>query len=160
MAELLPHLVVVGSSAGGIEALSRLVSTIVASFPAPLVIAQHLDPSRTSHLEEILRRHTKLAVKTVADTEQLQPGVVYVVPADHHVEITDQHVTVKTEVKQAHPKPSIDVLLASAADVFGERLIAVILTGLGSDGADGARRVKEMGGTACLLAATPPEPTP
>jgi two-component system CheB/CheR fusion protein len=143
-------LVVVGASAGGIEALSTLVSTLHPEFPAPIILAQHLDPSRFSHLREILANRAGLPVQTVQDREHLQNGTIYVVPADRHVEISDHSVHVLTEPRRGRPAPSIDLLLASAADAFGEQLIAVILTGLGSDGADGARRVKEMGGTVII----------
>jgi two-component system CheB/CheR fusion protein len=143
-------LVVVGASAGGIEALSTLVSTLHPQFPAPIILAQHLDPSRLSHLREILANRASLPVQTVHDREHLQNGTIYVVPADRHVEITDHAVRVLTEPHRGRPAPSIDLLLGSAADAFGEQLIAVILTGLGSDGADGARRVKEMGGTVII----------
>ncbi|MBV9323525.1 MAG: PAS domain S-box protein [Chloroflexi bacterium] len=143
-------LVVVGASAGGIEALSTLVSTLHPSFPAPIILAQHLDPSRFSHLREILANRAGLPVQTVQDREPLRNGTIYVVPADRHVEISDHSVHVLTESRRGRPAPSIDLLLGSAADAFGEQLIAVILTGLGSDGADGARRVKEMGGTVII----------
>jgi two-component system CheB/CheR fusion protein len=139
-------LVVIGASAGGIEALSRLVSMLPSDFPAPIVIAQHLEPSRVSHLEEILGRRSLLPVRSVQDQAALEAGVVYVVPANRDVEITDHAISLRRD-QPGRPKPSIDLLLASAAEVFGERLIAVILTGTGSDGADGARRVKEAGGT-------------
>src|SRR5437763_1691678 len=138
------QLVVIGASAGGVEALSTLVGTLATDFPAPIVIAQHLDPSRLSHLQQILARKSNLAVRTVTNHEQLEAGIIYVVPADHHVEITDHSVRIQTG--RARPSPSIDRLLDSAAEAFGEQLVAVILTGLGSDGADGARRVKELGG--------------
>jgi two-component system CheB/CheR fusion protein len=144
------QLVVVGASAGGIEALSTLVSTLAPGFPAPIILAQHLDPSRFSHLREILANRAGLPVQTVQDREHLQNGTIYVVPADRHVEISDHSVHVLAEARRGRPAPSIDLLLASAADAFGEQLIAVILTGLGSDGADGARRVKEMGGTVII----------
>jgi two-component system CheB/CheR fusion protein len=128
----------------------RLVSTLHPEFPAPIILAQHLDPSRFSHLREILANRAGLPVQTVQDREHLQNGTIYVVPADRHVEISDHSVHVLTEPRRGRPAPSIDLLLASAADAFGEQLIAVILTGLGSDGADGARRVKEMGGTVII----------
>jgi two-component system CheB/CheR fusion protein len=144
------QLVVVGASAGGIEALSTLVSTLESGFPAPIILAQHLDPSRFSHLREILANRAGLPVQTVQDREHLQSGTIYVVPADRHVEISDHAVHVLNEPRRGRPAPSIDLLLASAADAFGEQLIAVILTGLGSDGADGARHVKEMGGTVII----------
>lgn len=145
-------LVVVGSSAGGVEALSTLVATLPADFPAPLVLAQHLDPHHLSHLSEILARRSALPVRTVVDRERLEPGVVYVVPSNRHVEIADHMARVSAN--EAHddrrPKPSIDRLLTSAAQAYGEQLIAVILTGTGTDGAVGARAVKEAGGTVII----------
>jgi two-component system, chemotaxis family, CheB/CheR fusion protein len=145
---MLYQLVVIGSSAGGIEALSTLVATLPSNFPAPLVLAQHLDPTYPSHLGEILARRSTLPVRTVTHQEPLLPGVVYVVPADRHVEITDHIVRLRTssEGRSRGPKPSVDRLLTTAARVYGERLIAVILTGTGSDGAAGARAVKAAGG--------------
>ena len=79
------HLVVVGPSAGGIGALSGLVFSLPADFDVPIVVAQHLDPNRESHLQDILARRSPLAVKTVTEHEPLQPGVVYVVPANKHL---------------------------------------------------------------------------
>src|SRR5262245_63407216 len=83
------QLVVVGASAGGIDALSTLVATLPKGFPAPIVIAQHLDPRRRSHLPEILARRTELPVRSVEERDRLEPGVVYIVPANRDVEITD-----------------------------------------------------------------------
>jgi two-component system CheB/CheR fusion protein len=145
----LSQLVVIGSSAGGIEALSVLLSALPAEFPAPVVIAQHLDPGRESHLQEILSRRSPLPVRTVLEHEPLESGVVYVVPADRNVEITDHEVRLPLN-GGTRPKPSVDLLLGSAARVFGEDLYAVILSGTGSDGADGARLVKEAGGTVII----------
>jgi two-component system CheB/CheR fusion protein len=145
-------LVVVGSSAGGIEALSTLVATLPADFPAPLVLAQHLDPHYLSHLGEILARRSALPVRTILDHERLEPGVVYVVPSNRHVEIADHTVRVSADdpPEEKRPKPSVDRLLTSAAHAYGEQLIAVILTGTGSDGAAGARAVKAAGGAVII----------
>lgn len=143
------QLVVVGSSAGGIEALSTLVSTLPADFAAPIVIAQHIDPARQSHLGEILGRRGPLPVRTVEDNTALEPGVVYVIPPNRQVEIADGHVRVRTD-GTAGPRPSVDLLFASAAAAYGERLVAVILTGNGSDGSDGARKVSAAGGTVVI----------
>src|ERR687885_2719267 len=139
------HLVVVGASAGGIDALCTLVTTLPPAFPAPLVIAQHLDPGRPSHLAQILARRSTLSVRTVVDQAPLENGVVFVVPVNRHVEITDHAISLRTR-DGGRAMPSIDLLLTTAAPVFGENLIAVILTGTGSDGAAGARAVKEAGG--------------
>ncbi|HEX6818128.1 MAG TPA: CheR family methyltransferase, partial [Ktedonobacterales bacterium] len=147
-------LVVIGCSAGGIEALSRLTATLPPDFPAPMVVAQHLDPARPSHLGAILAHHSTLRVQTLSDeTDEtaepasitMTPGVVYIVPADRDVEILDGAVRLCTTASR-HPKPSIDRLFTSAAAAYGERLIAVILTGTGSDGTAGARAVKAAGG--------------
>jgi two-component system CheB/CheR fusion protein len=148
-APLVTQLVVVGSSAGGIDALSRLVAELPPDFAAPIVLAQHLDPQRPSHLAEILGRRSRLPVQLVENSEALRPGVIYVVPSNRNVEITDHHVGLTTG-DAAGPRPSVDVLLASAARAFGENLIAIVLTGSGSDGAAGARSVKAAGGTVII----------
>ncbi len=154
-------LVVVGSSAGGVGALTTLVSTLDKDFPAPIVLAQHLDPQRPSHLGPILERHSKLPI-IVVDEEAptlLENGKVYVVPANRNVKIVDGHVSL---VANSHerPKPSVDILLSTAAQSYGENLIAVILTGSGSDGAAGAVDVKNAGGGVVIQnPATAPYPS-
>lgn len=154
-----PSLVVVGSSAGGIEVLSTLMSTLPHDFPAPIVIAQHLDPQRPSHLSEILARRSHLPIRTILDHEKLEPGHVYVVPADRHVEINDGHLTLRAS-RQSRPVPSINLLFRSAAQAYGEGLVAIILTGTGSDGAAGAVEVKGAGGTVVIQnPATAPYPS-
>jgi two-component system, chemotaxis family, CheB/CheR fusion protein len=145
----LSHLVVVGASAGGIGALSKFIPTLPEDFPVPIVVAQHLDPDRESRLQEILSRESKLPVRTVVDHEHLEAGVIYVVPANRHVRISDSELGLQTDA-HGRPKPSVDLLLSSAAEVFGEHLIAVILSGTGTDGAGGARAVKEAGGTVVI----------
>src|SRR5579884_681850 len=122
------NLVVVGSSAGGVEALSILVSSLPPDFPAPIVLAQHLDPSRPSSLDTILQRRTTLPVVVVTDSSALEPGKIYVVPSNHHVSINDHRVEVQ-EDRSKRPRPSVDTLLSTAAVAYGERLIAAILTG-------------------------------
>jgi len=144
-------LVVVGSSAGGVGALSTLVSTLNKSFPAPIVIAQHLDPQRPSHLGSILERRSMLPIVVVGEhgPTKLEGGKIYVVPANRHVRIDDGHVNLEADHAD-RPKPSVDMLLSSAAESYGEHLIAVILTGSGSDGAAGAVDVKNAGGVVII----------
>ena len=144
-------LVVVGSSAGGIGALSVLVSTLHKAFPAPVVLAQHLDPQRPSQLGPILERRSTLPIIIVDENAPtpLEKGKVYVVPANRHVKILDGHVSLETDSGE-RPKPSVDLLLSSAAKAYGENLIAVILTGSGSDGAAGAVDVKNAGGVVII----------
>ena len=144
-------LVVVGSSAGGVAALSVLVNTLSPDFPAPVVLAQHLDPQRVSHLASVLERHSKLPVVTVAEDgpTPLQAGTVYVIPANRHVTIQDSSLQLEPD-GDGRPVPSVDRLLSTAARAYGEHLIAVILTGSGSDGAAGAVEVKEVGGVVII----------
>src|SRR5215510_10424775 len=144
-------LVVVGSSAGGVGALSTLVSTLHKSFPAPIVIAQHLDPQRPSHLGSILERRSVLPIVVVTENPptKLERGKVYVVPANRHVMIIDGQVHLEADHAD-RPKPPVDMLLSSAAHSYGEHLIAVILTGSGSDGAAGAVDVKNAGGVVII----------
>src|SRR5436305_11669949 len=121
------ELVVVGSSAGGIEALSVFVSTLPKDFPAPIVLAQHLDPSRPSTLDTILKSRTVLPIEVVTSSSVLEPGKIYVVPSNRHVSINDSHVEVQEDhMRRTRPRPSVDMLLSSAAEAYGDRLIAVI----------------------------------
>jgi two-component system, chemotaxis family, CheB/CheR fusion protein len=144
-------LVVVGSSAGGIGALSTLVATLNKSFPAPLVLAQHLDPQRPSHLGSILERRSTLPIVVVDETSPtpLENGKIFVVPSNRHVRIVDGFVHLEADHND-RPKPSVDMLLSSAAESYGENLVAVILTGAGSDGAAGAVDVKNAGGVVII----------
>ncbi len=145
----LSQLVVIGSSAGGIEALGILFANLPPDFSVPIVIAQHLDPRRPSHLADILAPRSPLPVRMVENREKLSGGIVYVVPTNRDVEITDHEIILRADTR-ASVKPSIDRLFASAAESFGEALVAVILTGTGSDGAEGARAVKNAGGTVII----------
>lgn len=107
------------------------------------MIAQHLDPQRPSHLGSILERRSTLPIVVVSEHGQtkLENGTVYVVPANRHVKISDGHVYLEGDHNN-RPRPSVDMLLSSAAQSYGEHLIAVILTGSGSDGAGCSRRKK------------------
>lgn len=142
------HLVVIGASAGGVESLSTVVASLPRDFAAPIVIAQHLSPHRVSALSDILARRGPLPVRTISDQDKLEPGFIYVVPPNRHVAIEDHEVRLRPD---GHgPLPSIDLLFATAAEVYGENVIAVVLSGSGSDGSAGARDVKQAGGTVII----------
>ena len=147
--EPLPQLVIFGSSAGGIDALGSVLERIGAKFPAPILIAQHLDPRRPSHLADILRRRTEIAIVGVESESDLKPGVAYILPADHQMEVSLGRI-VNSGEDGNRPTPSVDRILGSAANAYGEGVIAVILSGTGSDGAAGARQVKAAGGTVVI----------
>jgi two-component system CheB/CheR fusion protein len=140
------HLVVVGASAGGIEALSGFVSGLPTDLGAPIVIAQHLSRNRNSSLSSILESRTSLRVQTVETSAKLSAATIYVVPANRDVLISDHEVSV-VESDSGDGKPSVDLLFRSAAAAYQENLVAVVLSGTGSDGAAGAQEVKNAGGT-------------
>ncbi|MBV8372206.1 MAG: chemotaxis protein CheB, partial [Candidatus Eremiobacteraeota bacterium] len=140
------HLFVVGASAGGIDALERFVAALPANFPGSIVIAQHLAPSRPSLLEPILARQTQLPLTTVTDRARLENGRIYLIPGGRHAEILDGEIVLSSKDKRSRPQPSIDLLFESAAAAYAERVIAVVLSGMGRDGAAGAAAVKDAGG--------------
>ncbi|HEX4496218.1 MAG TPA: chemotaxis protein CheB [Thermoanaerobaculia bacterium] len=142
------HVVAIATSAGGLSALSQLLSTLPAGFAAPIVIVQHLDPEHRSWLAEILARRTGLRVEQVRGGELLAAGVVHVAPPGHHLLVAaDGELSLSSTGRVQYVRPSADVLFASLAASWGSGAIAVVLTGTGSDGADGARAVKSRGGT-------------
>lgn len=144
----LTRLVVVAASAGGVQALQRLVSQLPREFAAPVVVVQHLDPRHRSMLREILARHAELQVSEVVEGVELRPGTVYVAPPGLHVLVNpDATLSLSRAELVRFVRPSADLLFESAAASFTDRVIAVVLTGSGEDGADGARAVKRMGGT-------------
>ncbi len=134
-----------GASAGGLESLTAVVSRLPADFRAPVVIGMHVSPSRRSSLAEILGRRGPLPVSNIEGRTPLEPGRIYVVPANRNVRIVDGHA--ELEEVGGGPHPSVDLMFRSAAEAYGEDLIAVVLSGTGSDGALGAREVKSAGGT-------------
>ncbi|MEO7201049.1 MAG: chemotaxis protein CheB, partial [Candidatus Tumulicola sp.] len=141
------YIVVVGASAGGIEVTSRLVEALPADFAAPVVIAQHADPNTPSRLPEILERRTQLRVVTLMErAETMVAGSLYLGAAGQHLAIRGNEVVASAR-HDGHPVPSIDVLFASTSESYGDRTVAIILSGMGTDGVAGVRAVKERGGT-------------
>ncbi|HEY6235087.1 MAG TPA: CheR family methyltransferase [Candidatus Elarobacter sp.] len=140
------YLVVTGSSAGGIDALMAFLGGIPADFGGSIIVAQHQAPAHTSRLSEILRSKSELPVRSLDARTVLEPGTVYVVGSDRDVEVLDGAAS-PVERSKKGPKPSIDRLFTTASDAYGDRLIAIVFSGMGSDGLAGARVVKEHGGT-------------
>ncbi|HEX2189238.1 MAG TPA: chemotaxis protein CheB [Longimicrobiaceae bacterium] len=140
-------LVVVGSSAGGLAALSTLLAPLPADFPAPILVVQHLSPDRPSLLAEILGARTKLRVVQAAGGERLAAGTVFLAPPDHHLVVhPGGTVALSGSPRVRFSRPSADVLFDSAAAAFGGRVVAVVLTGRDSDGSLGAVAVRAAGG--------------
>jgi two-component system, chemotaxis family, protein-glutamate methylesterase/glutaminase len=140
--------IAIGSSAGGLGALTRLLSRLPAELPASVLVVQHLDPRHKSLLADILGRRTPLGVKQAEDGEPIETGTVYIAPPDKHLLANQDRSLSLTHSELVHfVRPSADLLFESVAATFRERAIAVILTGSGSDGAMGVRAIKKMGGT-------------
>ncbi len=136
------------ASAGGLRALSELLSGLPPVFPAALVVVQHLDPRQRSLLADILSRRTLLRVKQAEQQDRIQPGVVYVAAPDRHLLVNLDGTLSFSHSEPVHfVRPSADLLLESLAGSYRERAIAVVLTGAGSDGAMGVKAVRKMGGT-------------
>ena len=141
-------LVVVAASAGGVQALTSLVAAIPASFGLPIVIVQHVDPRHRSLLVEILGRRAQLRVVAAEEGTELAPGTVYIAPPGSHVLVNQDGSLSLSKAELVHfVRPSADLLFESAAASYTDKVIAVVLTGSGEDGANGVRAVKKMGGT-------------
>jgi len=141
-------IVALAASAGGLTALSRVLAALPASFPAPLVVVQHLDPRHRSLMAEILSRRTPLRVKQAEDGEQVGPATVYIAPPNRHLLVNSDGTLSLTQSQLVHfLRPSADLLFESVAASYGERAIAVVLTGTGNDGALGVKAIKKMEGT-------------
>jgi two-component system, chemotaxis family, protein-glutamate methylesterase/glutaminase len=139
--------VVIGASAGGIQALSVLLPALPAQLRAAVFIVLHLPRERPSLLVEIFERRCALQVKEAEDKEPIVPGTVYFAPPDYHLLIEAAGQLALSADEPVHfSRPSIDVLFESAADVYGERLLGIILSGANEDGSDGLQAVHQAGG--------------
>ena len=151
MREIVPisRIIVIGASAGGVEALCGLVQKLPGDWPAVVFIAMHIGPR--SILPEILNRCIgDRVVEFPRNREQIRPGRVYVAPPDHHLTIHDAQVRLTKATKKHRFNPSVDLLFQSAARVYGPRVIGVILTGFLNDGAAGISAIKAKGGVAVV----------
>jgi two-component system, chemotaxis family, protein-glutamate methylesterase/glutaminase len=148
-ASLVPfELVAIGSSAGGISALMRLLDGLPEDFPVPVIIVQHLDRRHETVIAEVLGRRSNLPVKLAEHEEKAKPGTVYIAPPNRHLFIGADKVLTLADTELVHfVRPSADLLLESAAGAYGGSTIACVLTGSGQDGAMGVRAIKARGGT-------------
>jgi two-component system chemotaxis response regulator CheB len=140
------RIVLVGASLGGLHALGTLLSALPGDFPWPLVVVQHRSKDGESTLSDLLQLRTALSVLEVEDKAVIEPGRVFVAPADYHLLVGDDRFSLSTEAPVGYARPSIDVLFDSAADSFGPRAIGVVLTGANQDGSIGAAAIKRVGG--------------
>jgi two-component system chemotaxis response regulator CheB len=139
--------VAITASAGGIEALGKVLGGLPADFPVAVVVVQHISQQRTSLLARILQRRTALRVKQAESGDALAPGTVFVAPPGVHLLVEPGgYLSLAMTPKVSFVRPSGDVLFGSTAACCKDRAIAVVLTGGGRNGAAGVRLVKELGG--------------
>lgn len=144
------RIVVIGASAGGVEALTRLVGALPEDFPAAVLIVLHLAPQSHSVLPRILMRASSLPAMHPADRTPLRPGMIYVAPPDRHLLVAPGAVRVLAGPKENRHRPAVDPLFRTAAQTYGAQVVGVILTGSGEDGTAGLLEVKRNGGLAIV----------
>jgi two-component system chemotaxis response regulator CheB len=145
------EIAVMGISAGGMNALSTILPALPCDFPLPLVIVHHRHPTSDSYLAHALDRKCEITVKEAEDKESIEPGVVYIAPPDYHLLTEDERIfSLSNDKRVNHARPSIDVLFESASDVYGSKIIGIVLTGANNDGSLGLKRIKQRGGLAIV----------
>lgn len=146
-----PRIIVIGTSLGGLNALTVLLRRLPPTMPVPIAVVQHRGTGDDGALVELLNQTSQLKVVDAEDKMAIAPGYVYLAPPDYHLLVeADGTLALSTDVHVRSARPSIDVLFESAAEAFGPRAIAVVLTGASADGADGLRCIKEKGGLAIV----------
>lgn len=139
--------VVIGASAGGVQALLAVLSGLPASFRLPIVAVLHLPEGRDSLLIELFQQRLPIAVREAADKEDIAPGTLYFAGPGYHLSVEmDRSFSLSCELPVQYARPSIDVLMASAADAYGPHLAGILLTGANFDGAAGLAKIGQRGG--------------
>ncbi|MDY0973924.1 chemotaxis protein CheB [Massilia sp. CFBP9012] len=141
------EMVVIGGSAGGVDALVGLVPALPAGFGPAVTCILHVPPDRDSRLAELFAMRAALPVREAQDKEPIQPGTVYFAGSGYHLSIEqDRSFSLSCEPPVQFARPAIDILMESAADVYGPALAGILLTGANYDGAEGMCRIRECGG--------------
>ncbi|TMB43563.1 MAG: chemotaxis protein CheB [Chloroflexi bacterium] len=142
------EIVAIAASAGGVVALTNVLGHLPATFGAIMVVVQHLDPRHRSLMPQVIGRHSKLPVVLAMDGMELERGHVYLAPPDRHLLVNRDGTASLTQTELVNfVRPSADLLFESVAAAYGERAIAVVLTGAGKDGSMGVTAIKERSGT-------------
>ena len=150
---MVPQIVAIGASLGGLEATQLILGALPASFRCPIVMAQHRRADVDGPLLELLGNHSPLPVIEPDDKEPILPGHVYLAPPGYHLIVEQGFFSLSLDPPVVFARPSIDVLFESVADSYGPLAVAIVLTGSNEDGAAGARAVKAAGG--CVMVQDP-----
>lgn len=143
-------IVVIGASAGGVEALLKLVSKLPTDLPASVFVVLHIPPQSPSLLPVILSRSSPLPATHPKDGTHIKRGHIYIAPPDHHIVLEQEQIRIIRGPKENRHRPAVDVLFRSAASVYGPRVIGVVLTGALDDGTAGLLAIKRLGGMAVV----------
>jgi two-component system chemotaxis response regulator CheB len=139
--------VVVGASAGGVYALLALLTDLPRSFRLPIIVVLHLPENRDSQLAEIFQYRLPIAVRQARDRESIAPATLYFAGPGYHLSVEmDRTFSLSCEEALHFSRPSVDILMESAADAYGAALAGILLTGANEDGAAGMARIKQLGG--------------
>ena len=139
--------IVIGGSAGALEALGAILPALPAGFPLPIALVLHVPPTRSNHLTQVLGGRCALDVVEANDKQPLEPGAIYVAPPDYHMLIErTRTVALSADDPVRFSRPSIDVLFESASDAYGPSLVGLLLAGANDDGARGLAQIKASGG--------------
>jgi len=143
--------IVIGISSGGMNALKYLFSTLPADYRMPIVIVQHVSARSDNEWIKFLNQKNNFTVKEADEKEKIEPGRVYIAPANYHLLIEkDKTFSLTIDERVNFARPSIDVLFESAAEAYKDKLIGIVLTGSNNDGTNGIKRIKELGGLAIV----------
>lgn len=144
------EIVVIGVSTGGPNALTEVLPKIPESFPAPILIVQHMPPVFTKHLADRMEQLCSLHVHEAVDGESLMAGGVWIAPGNYHMALRRQGTQLKVVLNQEQPenscRPAVDVLFRSAVELFGANVLSVVMTGMGHDGQRGCEAIRQAGG--------------
>lgn len=140
------HVIGIGASAGGLEALQEFFSYVPEAMGAAFVVVQHLSPDYKSMMSELLKKHTTMPIFTVEDSMTVEPDTIYLAPPRKNMLITEGKLLLSDQMPDGHPHMSVDVFLRSLAEDQQHRGIGIVLSGTGSDGTRGIRAMKESGG--------------
>ena len=142
-----PEAVVIGASAGALEALSVILPALPADFALPVLVVVHVPPDKRSLLAELFQARCAIRVCEAEDKEPICGGAAYFAPADYHLQVeADKSLSLSNDEPVLYSRPSVDVLFESAADAYGPGLIGIVLTGANQDGAKGLGAVARAGG--------------
>lgn len=139
--------IVIGVSAGGLATLSGILGRLPSGFPLPVIVNQHRSKDERTLLEELLQAKCSIHISQADEKERIRGGVVYFAPPDYHLLIEkDRSFSLTSDEPMNFSRPSIDVLFETASEVYGDKLIGIVLTGYNNDGAAGIRAIRQRGG--------------